>query len=460
MSPLKKLVPPTVLGLLLSEVTLIIACYGLILIASLETDPWIFAWHDLGFIRVGIVAAVIVGGLYMQDLYVDLRAANRALLVQQICLALGLAFLLQALLNYLDSPLVVPRVPMFFGSALVLLSLAAWRVIYSRLVQSAVHAERVIFLGCSRIARRIEERFVERPELGLVSIGCIAEKVGTPVDGTRVLGELPQFGEIVERYAPDRVVVALDERRNRMPGEALLELQFRGVQVEDAAVTYERVFDRVCVERLRPAQLIFSSEFGPRGSTLLLQSAYSVIIAAMTAVVALPLAILVALLVKLNSRGPVLYRQRRTGFRGREFTLYKFRSMYVDAERDRGPVWARKDDPRVTPVGRWLRKFRIDEIPQLWNVVKGDMVIVGPRPERPEFVSELIAEVPFYRQRLVVKPGITGWAQINHRYGDSVEDTLTKLEFDLFYIKNWTPALDLYIMFHTAKVILLGRGAQ
>ena len=170
--------------------------------------------------------------------------------------------------------------------------------------------------------------------------------------------------------------------------------------------------------------------------------------------------LIVALLVKMTSRGSVLYRQKRVGLNGHVFTVYKFRSMYSDAEARTGAVWAKKDDPRITPLGKWLRKLRLDELPQFWNVVTGDMALVGPRPERPEFVETLSQQIPYYRQRLAVKPGITGWAQINHKYGDTELDAMIKLEYDLYYIKHVAPALDAYIIFHTIKVMLLSRGAQ
>jgi len=170
--------------------------------------------------------------------------------------------------------------------------------------------------------------------------------------------------------------------------------------------------------------------------------------------------LIAALAVLLSSKGPILYRQRRVGLDGHPFTLYKFRSMYVDAEAVTGAVWATKDDPRITPVGKWLRRLRLDELPQFWNVIRGDMTIVGPRPERPEFVELLAQQIPYYRQRLAVKPGITGWAQINHKYGDTQLDAMIKLEYDLYYIKHIAPALDFYIIFHTIKVMLLRRGAQ
>jgi exopolysaccharide biosynthesis polyprenyl glycosylphosphotransferase len=192
----------------------------------------------------------------------------------------------------------------------------------------------------------------------------------------------------------------------------------------------------------------------------LVQSFYSFGIAALATVIISPIMLVVAILVRLSSPGPALFRQQRVGKNGVIFTVYKFRSMYCDAEATSGAVWAKKDDPRTTPVGKWLRRWRLDELPQLFNVLKGNMSIVGPRPERPEFVTELEQRIPYYRQRHCIKPGITGWAQINQKYGDTLEDTNTKLEYDLYYIKNVSPALDAIIMFHTAKVMLLSRGSR
>jgi exopolysaccharide biosynthesis polyprenyl glycosylphosphotransferase len=199
---------------------------------------------------------------------------------------------------------------------------------------------------------------------------------------------------------------------------------------------------------------------GPRPHAITVQNFYSLLIGVIGLIATLPLMLLTAILVRLSSRGPILYRQRRVGLNGELFTLYKFRSMYADAEARTGAVWAKVGDPRITPVGRWLRKLRLDELPQFWNVVRGQMAIVGPRPERPEFVELLTQQIPYYRQRLAVKPGITGWAQINHKYGDTALDAMIKLEYDLYYIKHVAPMLDFYIIFHTVKVMLLSRGAQ
>jgi exopolysaccharide biosynthesis polyprenyl glycosylphosphotransferase len=202
------------------------------------------------------------------------------------------------------------------------------------------------------------------------------------------------------------------------------------------------------------------SDFGPARTNVLWHDIFTLGVGLIGFVVACPVMILVAILVRLTSRGPVLYRQQRVGKGGVNFTVLKFRSMFKDAEAATGAVWATKDDPRITPLGRWLRKLRLDELPQLINVLRGDMSIVGPRPERPEFVAIFSKQIPYYRQRMVVRPGITGWAQINFKYGDTLDDTILKLEYDLYYIKNLTFSLDVYIMFQTIKVMLLGRGAQ
>jgi exopolysaccharide biosynthesis polyprenyl glycosylphosphotransferase len=259
---------------------------------------------------------------------------------------------------------------------------------------------------------------------------------------------------------PNRIIVGMFERRNRVPVSDLLELRLSGHRIEEAATAYERICGRVCIKELRPSHLIYSGELGPRRQNLLYQNLGNTIAAGIGVILSSPVMLLTAIAVKLSSPGPVLYRQVRIGMGGVPFTVLKFRSMYVDAEAETGAVWASKDDPRVTRVGRIIRKLRIDELPQLFNVLRGEMSLVGPRPERPEFVKALCEQIPYYRQRHCVRPGITGWAQINYKYGDSLQDTITKLEYDLFYIKNMSFSLDTYIIFHTLKAMLLSRGAR
>jgi sugar transferase (PEP-CTERM system associated) len=452
-------IPASVVALLISEILLVLACYGVASLFTLAEDPSIYLFTELNYWKILVVAGCIILALYFQDLYSDLRITSRILLVQQVCLAVGAALLFFAFIGYLRPDLLLGRWLMIVGSLGVVIVLPLWRIVFWKYVVVALRSERVLLLGNSSILGEVIEEVIRRPEFGYTIIGyvCEEEPCEFPVP---CLGTLADIRRVCDESKPTRIVVGMTERRNRLPVQDLLEIRFAGILIEDAADTYEIAMRRVCSRKIQPSQLIFSSALGPRPQAIALQNAYSLFIGAIGLVLSAPFALATALAVKLSSKGPVLYRQRRVGINGEVFTLYKFRSMYVDAESRTGAVWATVDDPRITPVGRWLRKLRLDELPQLWNVVKGDMAIVGPRPERPEFVDLLAHQIPYYRQRLAVKPGITGWAQINHKYGDTELDAMIKLEYDLYYIKNVAPALDFYIIFHTMKVMLLSRGAQ
>ena len=384
---------------------------------------------------------------------------SRIHLAQQVSLVLGGAFLLQAVLGYGRSTLQLNKWTMVYGSLLVLLVLPVWRGAFFSVISKALPPERVLFLGASSTLRGIAQRLSERPELGSLVVGYLS---AAPAELPHIawLGDLDELPQVVERHRPSRIVVGLSESRGRLPMQQLVDLRFSGVQIEEATTAFESVFGRVSIPDLRPSHLIFSGEMGPRRWMVQLQGLYSEVLGIIGMLITLPVMAVVALVVKFSSPGPILFRQTRVGLHGKTFVLYKFRSMYADAEARTGAVWATKDDPRITPAGRWLRRLRLDELPQFFNVVRGQMSIVGPRPERPEFCAMLEEKIPFYRQRHCVKPGITGWAQINHKYGDTIEDSLTKLEYDLYYIKNVGPALDAYIIFHTMKVMLLSRGAQ
>ena len=446
--------------MLLSEAILVVACYVVAAYWTLEFSADIFLMQAGGLWRVALVATLIVMGLYFSDLYESFRVRSRIALLQQYCLVLGVAFLVQALLSYGRWDVVLPKWMMVYGSVGVLLLVPAWRIVFAEAMGRALGAQRLLFFGTSPSAAEVVERMAERPELGLMPVGYLAEESDTaPSAGMQRLGGLSDLAQAVAEHHPDRVVVALRDRRDNLPVDQLLDLKFRGIEVMDGASLYETVFGRVSATDMRPSELVFTSEFSPR-SSVVFRSIYSWFFGALGILLAWPLMLLVALIVRLSSPGPVLYRQTRVGRNGELFTLSKFRSMYQDAEARTGAVWASKDDPRVTPAGRWLRNMRLDELPQLCNVVKGEMCIVGPRPERPEFVEMLEKKIPYYRQRLCVKPGVTGWAQVNHKYGDTIEDTITKLEYDLYYIKNMATSLDIYIIFHTIKTVLLGRGAQ
>jgi sugar transferase (PEP-CTERM system associated) len=239
----------------------------------------------------------------------------------------------------------------------------------------------------------------------------------------------------------------------------LLEIKLAGVTFDHLATVYEEYTGKIAVENLRPSWMIFSEGFRKSRTQRVTKRTLDIVASAVGLVLAAPIALVVMGLIKLTSPGPVFYRQARVGQDGRTFMIVKFRSMRVDAEDATGPVWAQKNDSRVTPIGGFLRRSRLDEIPQLWNALRGDMSMVGPRPERPEFVADLTRQIPFYGQRHVVKPGVTGWAQVRYTYGASVEDALQKLQYDLYYIKNMSVALDIFVMLQTIKTVLLRRGA-
>jgi sugar transferase (PEP-CTERM system associated) len=453
--------PTNVVLLLVSEALILFGCYMLAAWFRVEVDLEVFLLYEGGLVAIATVVVSIVLANYFQDLYANLRVRSHTLLIQQTCFALGIAFLVQAVLNYVNRDWELPRWVMFIGSAFTLVAMPLWRTFFSAVVTNPGALQKVLFVGTSPVVQELAEEFGRAPERGYSSAGFVVEAdAESAPERETLVGRLPALREAAEQVKPDRIAVGLSERRAQLPVDDLLALRFSGIPIEQAGSLYESTFGRVTIRELRPSDLIFTAGLGPRPASVQLQTIYSFVIALILLIVSAPVMLIVAVLVKLTSKGPVLYRQVRVGKDDKPFTLYKFRSMRVDAEANTGAVWATKDDPRITPLGKWLRKLRLDELPQLFNVLRGEMSIVGPRPERPEFTRTLEEKIPFYRQRTCVKPGVTGWAQINHKYGDTLEDTIKKLEYDLYYIKHLSFSLDLYIVLSTIKTVLLGRGAQ
>jgi sugar transferase (PEP-CTERM system associated) len=281
--------------------------------------------------------------------------------------------------------------------------------------------------------------------------------IGRSIVNPTVIGTPADIVRLVRTHRVNRIIVGLSDRRGKLPIDELLEAKLQGVRIEEPETTYERLTGKILLDELRPSWLIFSDGFRARWLTRAAKRLIDIVLAVVGLVVAAPLMLLTAIAVWLDSPGQVLYAQERVGEHGRRFTLYKFRSMRIDAERGT-PIWAREQDERVTAVGRFIRVTRLDELPQLWNVLLGDMSFVGPRPERPFFVEQLAQAIPFYRQRHAVKPGITGWAQVKYRYGASIEDAREKLRYDLYYVKHLSIIFDLTIVFDTVKVILWRKG--
>jgi sugar transferase (PEP-CTERM system associated) len=350
------------------------------------------------------------------------------------------------------------------ATVFIITIVTGWRLLFEVLSHNVGARERLLLVGTSpgavTLAREIFER---RHDLGVEIVGFVdpdPERVGAPVLNPGVIGTIEDIPSIVRARGVNRVVVSLADARGKLPMHKLLEMKLEGVQFAHLASVYEKYTGKIAVENLRPSWLIFSEGFSRSRLVFTIKRLLDLVLAGVGLVLAAPIMALVMVAIKLSSPGPAMFHQRRVGRQGRIFTVHKFRSMKQDAEAETGPVWARKDgDPRVTRVGLFLRRTRLDELPQLWNVIRGDMSFVGPRPERPEFVTGLTETIPYYNQRHGVRPGVTGWAQVCYTYGASHEDALQKLQYDLYYIKNLSIALDAYIIFESIKTVLLRKGA-
>jgi sugar transferase (PEP-CTERM system associated) len=427
---------------------------------------WTDAYHELnreyGFFKAGLATAFCLAAFHLYDLYDFVVMHDRRELVLRLVQALGLAWVALAIIFYLVPQLMIGRGVSLIALPLALFLMVSWRVAIHWLLGHPNVGEKILIVGSGDSAIEVAREVVGRRDAGYRVVGFVdnrPELVGQSLFNPRVLGTHEQMADIVRREGVDRIVVALGERRGQFPVNQLLELSLSGgVTIEECASFYERLTGRVSLDMLRPSWLIFSSRARQARTGAALRTLLHRAVALVGFVLSLPIAALTALLIRLESPGPIFYTQERVGKNGRTFKLVKFRSMRIDAEKN-GPVWASRDgDDRVTRVGRIIRKIRVDEIPQFWCILKGDMNFVGPRPERPHFVRQLAEEIPYYEQRHLIPPGLTGWAQIKYPYGASVEDARQKLQYDLYYIKNQSLMLDAVIMFETVKTILFGRG--
>lgn len=404
---------------------------------------------------VVIWLAMVAVGVYGPKALRSLRFAGARLLV-----AISLGIIALAVIDFLLPMEMLWRSTLLYTMGLSIVVLVADRVLLNSFLGSSAFRRRVMVLGAGDRAQRLRE-LGDRPETGFVIVSYIAMS-----EDQRVVEEaisrsaIHDLGKFVENLGVSEVVLALQERRNSLPLKDLLRIKTKGVHVNDFSSFMERETGRVDLDTVNPSWLIFSDGFS---SGRMLSSAvkriFDIIASLALLVLTLPIILVFAALVKLDSKGPAFFRQQRVGLYGQPFQLIKLRSMRIDAEKD-GAKWAEENDPRITRLGRFIRKVRIDELPQTWSVLKGQMSFVGPRPEVPKFVDDLQEEIPFYGERHMVKPGITGWAQINFPYGASIEDSRRKLEYDLYYAKNYTPFLDLVILLQTVRVILWPEGAR
>jgi len=416
-----------------------------------------------GYWKAAVAGFFCLAAFYLFDLYDFLVMHDRRELVLRLVQALGLAWIALALSFYTYPALMLGRGISLIALPLALGLMVLWRISIHWFLGHPGIGERILIVGSGKFAVEMASEVLNRPDAGYRIVGFVgtdADLLGKSLINPRVIGLTDDLDQIVKRENIDRIVVAMGERRGQLPTNKLLQLSLTGqVTIEEGASFYERVTGRVSLSMLRPSWLIFTGRGRQAKLAELTRATVHWLVALIGAILSLPIVLLTAVLIKLESRGPVFYKQERIGKNGRTFVLTKFRSMRVDAEQD-GPVWASKRDSRTTRVGRVIRKVRIDEIPQFWNILKGEMSFVGPRPERPHFVAQLAEEIPFYEQRHLIAPGLTGWAQIKYPYGASIEDARQKLQYDLFYIKNQGLILDAIILFETIKIILFGRGAQ
>jgi sugar transferase (PEP-CTERM system associated) len=444
---------------------------GILIFLAVTFATYIYLGKGIGFIgtleliwpKVLLITVITQLSLYLSDLYEFNKMDTTIDIGSRLVQAIGVSSIVLAIIYYFWPMLIIGRWVFFLSLIVLLFFLVSWRILFSIIMKKRLFAERVIVLGTGELARDILREIKKRIDTSY----DIRYVLDQRKEGEEILLEgMPLkygFDRLYERAKDEDVtdiIVALDQKRGVMPYEELLDAKVRGINIIDGESFYERITGKLLVEKINPSWLIFSDGFVKSALSRAIKRLIGLILSALMLILLSPFLALIALLIRLDSPGPILFSQERVGESGKIFTLHKFRSMKTDAEKLSGPVWAEEDDPRTTRVGRIIRKLRIDEFPQLWDVFRGDMSFVGPRPERQFFVEKLRKSIPYYNERFTVKPGVTGWAQIMYSYGATEKDALEKLKYDLYYIKNMSIAFDLMVIFHTVKIVLMGRGAR
>jgi len=465
--------PTRTLLLTLSEAILVTSGFLLAVLLSAGTaaDANIYLFYENGAGRIGLVVLVFLVLMYYFDLYNSAILTNRREVITRLVGVLGCTFVALAVLYYTFPEASLAGTVLWSGVVVIAIAVPLWRSCFFVLNRSARFAESTAIYGDGPLAAPLMDAILRRPELGMRIAGYVGSEPQIAGIPTVDPNELTEF---VKREGVRRIVVTMGDRRGRLPVGELLKLKASGVQIQDGPEYYETVTGKIPLESLRLGWLLFSPGFHVRTPLRLYKRVFSLVFGSLGVIVSSPLMALAALAIRLDSKGPIIFRQKRVGEFGVPFTVYKFRTMYDNAAaqsaapKDRNdPVTnnhigtpAQDDDPRITRVGSWLRRTRIDELPQLFNIVKGDISFVGPRPVPPHEEEECAAIIPFYKERWLIKPGATGWAQINRGYNATIEDHKDKLAYDLFYIKNVSIGLDIYILFATIKILLLGRGGR
>jgi lipopolysaccharide/colanic/teichoic acid biosynthesis glycosyltransferase len=442
----QSLVPASVLTLFLSEALILFTSYALAAYLDPNLDGWFFLVYDQGWQPITALTVLLLFGLYLHQMYDDLRVHSRILLLQNLILLMGSAFLMQSLFAYLDLPWALPLRVLVPGSAFAITLLFAWRILFADAIRKTVGLRRVLFLGFSPVVADIAEHLIQHPELGFDAIGYV-DVEDAPLNRTTMarIGSDSDILSVIEEQSPDLVVI--DNRNKIAPMQVgpLIELRFGGLQIQTAPHFYQQTFSRICMADLLPQYLIYEGGLRPDAFNLKLQYMYSVALAVITLPLTLSVSVLIALLVRLGSSGPVLSPERRIGEHGVPFTSYRFRCAEY-----------RSSPERFTALGHFLRRFGLDALPQVWSVLRGKMSFVGPDADLPEFSAMLNQTIPFHAQRSIIRPGITGWAQLN----GSKEDVIRRLEYDFYYIQNLSLMLDLFIFLRWFREVLSIRTAR
>ncbi len=453
---LKVYYPVRTLVLLIGEALIVFTSFLMGTWFVVREDLYIALNFDYGYYKIIGVTLLVLLCSHWLDLYDTARLTARGELYFRLLMLPGvLAFILAGVAlvrpNYL-----LGRNSSEYGLIILTVALFGWRIAFDWLVQLPILVERVYVLGTGERALRVVQGLRQNPDLGIEVSSWTGKMEGAETRESVAAHLL----EAVKTFNIRHVIVAMPDRRGKMPFNELLDLRMNGVKIEEATTWLEKMSGKIEVETLYPSWLVFGEGFHRSVLFSAMRRALSFAISLVGLVLSIPLLLLIPIAIRLDSEGPIFYTQTRVGKGGRHFNVWKYRTMRQDAEAATGPKWAGDNDPRVTRVGKILRSSRLDEIPQMWCVLKGDMAFVGPRPERPEFVRMLVEQIPYYKMRHVIRPGLTGWAQVKYKYGSTVEDSKEKLQYDLFYIKNASIGLDMLIMFQTIKTVLLRRGAQ
>jgi sugar transferase (PEP-CTERM system associated) len=441
-------------------IAVMVSCWLLLNVEWLKFDRWLY-------LKILLISLVCQTCLYYNDLY-DLEITDTFKeLGIRLLQALGSAAIILAGIYVIFPKAIVGNGIFAVSIVFVIILIVSWRFFYTLILSRGLFNQKIILLGSGTLAQNILDEIIHRKDSGYtIALNVQDSLEDSNITCSQIQAEIickkdyDGLCELADQMDIKKVVVAIKERRGKLPLKELVKCRVKGIEVIEGTSFYEMLAGKLIVDQINPAWIIFSKGFYKSRTRRFIKRTLDLMLSVFMIILFSPLIVVMAVLIKIDSKGPVLFSQERVGMNKKPYMLYKFRSMVPDAEKQSGPVWASDNDNRVTRVGRIIRTWRIDEIPQLWNVLKGDMSFVGPRPEREFFINKLEKIIPYYAERFSVQPGITGWAQVCYSYGASVDDAVEKLNFDLFYIKNMSVFMDLMIILRTIKIVLFGKGAR